>query len=52
MRKLSATSKAGRQKNDLWGPLGTPLSVLRVKELTVPDLKLLHTLLQLQINFL
>ena len=31
MRKLSATSKAGRQKNDLWGPSGTPLSVLRAK---------------------
>ena len=32
MRKLSATSKAGRQKNDLWGPSGTPLSVLRVNQ--------------------
>ena len=35
MRKLSATSKAERQKNDLWGPSGTPLSVLRVNYISL-----------------
>ena len=42
MRKLSATSKAGRQKNDLWGPSGTPLSVLRVKSTLYHKIPQIH----------